>query len=292
MNTGFIKLHREIQDKPIWALSSPEQKVILITLLMMVNWKPKKWEWMGQVFECKPGQVVTSLDKIAEKGGKGISIKNVRTALKRFEKYNFLANESANGGRVITICNWESYQVNDEEDGKPTGKQPASSGQAAGKQRANGVAPIEEYKKEKERKEGKEKVTANKSRSKKTDFIDSLISEFAAEYKAANNFDYVTTNKGKERSAIGKILREYKNKNPDSDTETTRADLRHYFRMCVNIPDNWMRQNMSLSLIFNKFNEINNILKYGNQARNKQGATDAELASIISKHFATDYKKE
>lgn len=34
---GWIKLHRELLDKPIWTESTPEQKTILITLLMMAN---------------------------------------------------------------------------------------------------------------------------------------------------------------------------------------------------------------------------------------------------------------
>ncbi|MBB6215624.1 DNA replication protein DnaD, partial [Anaerosolibacter carboniphilus] len=99
---GWIKLHRELLVKPIWTESTPEQKTILITLLMMANHKEKEWEWKGQKYKARPGQFVTSLESIAKKSGLGISIKNVRTALKRFEKYEFLANESTNKNRLIT----------------------------------------------------------------------------------------------------------------------------------------------------------------------------------------------
>ncbi|MBB6219023.1 hypothetical protein HNQ80_005201 [Anaerosolibacter carboniphilus] len=61
-----------------------------------------------------------------------MSIKNVRTALKRFEKYEFLANESTNKNRLITIVNWDVYQSDDEE----LASKQASNGQANGKQRA------------------------------------------------------------------------------------------------------------------------------------------------------------
>lgn len=117
-NRGWIKIYRELLDKPIWQLSTKEQKVILITLLMMANHKAKKWEWNGQQFECEPGQFVTSIAKISEKSGNDISSQNVRTALKRFEKLNFLTNESTKTGRLITIVNWEVYQGYDEEGNK------------------------------------------------------------------------------------------------------------------------------------------------------------------------------
>lgn len=128
--SGWIKVHREIIEKPIWIESTPEQKTILITLLMMANHQEKLWEWKGEKYKVKPGQFITSLDSIVQKAGNGISIKNARTALKRFEKYGFLANESTNKNRLITIVNWGFYQDSEEE----TASKPASNGQANGKQ--------------------------------------------------------------------------------------------------------------------------------------------------------------
>jgi len=107
---GWIKLHRCLMHKPIWQESTPEQKVILTTLLMMANHQGREWEWKGERFQADPGQLVTSLESIADKCGKGITLQNVRTAVKRFEKYEFLTNESTNRNRLITIVNWGSYQ--------------------------------------------------------------------------------------------------------------------------------------------------------------------------------------
>jgi uncharacterized FlaG/YvyC family protein len=107
---GWIKLHRSLKDKAIWKCSTPEQKTILITLLMMANHKPKEWEWRGKKFMCHPGQLITSLDSIKKEAGKGISVQGIRSSLQRFEKYEFLTNESTKTGRLVTIINWESYQ--------------------------------------------------------------------------------------------------------------------------------------------------------------------------------------
>lgn len=131
---GWIKLYRELLDKPIWFESTPEQKVILITLLLMANHDGRQWEWQGQQYYAGPGQFVTSLSKIAEKAGPGISMQNVRTALKRFEKFNFLTNQSTKVNRLITIVNWGFYQENPNEPNKATNSQLTKSQQRANKE--------------------------------------------------------------------------------------------------------------------------------------------------------------
>ncbi|MBI9016211.1 MAG: hypothetical protein JEZ07_03005 [Phycisphaerae bacterium] len=104
------KLHRELMEKALWLTSTSHQRTVLITLLMMANHKGNQWEFNGQKFICKPGQMVTSLESIARKCGKGVTILHVRRALQKFEKFEFLVNKSTNTGRLITICNWGTYQ--------------------------------------------------------------------------------------------------------------------------------------------------------------------------------------
>jgi len=131
---GWIKLHRELKDKSIWLKSTPEQKTILITLLMMVNHKPKKWEWKGQQFEVQCGQRITSLEGIVNECGKGITTQNVRSALKRFEKLGFLTNESTKTGRLITIVKWLDYQIEETKPNKETNKEVTKTQQRANKE--------------------------------------------------------------------------------------------------------------------------------------------------------------
>lgn len=119
---GWIKLYRELLDKAIWQLSTPEQKVILITLLTMVNHKASEWEWQGKRFTVQPGQMVTSLDSIKEACGPGVSVQNIRTALKRFKNYEFLTDQPTKTGRLITIVNWALYQNEDTNPNKATNK--------------------------------------------------------------------------------------------------------------------------------------------------------------------------
>lgn len=108
-NAGWIKLYRQLLDKPIWSCSTNEQKVIFITMLLLANHAEKQWMWKGEKFTCCPGQFVTSLPSLAKESG--CSIQNVRTALKRFKNLEFLTEEVTGTGRLITIVNWETYQA-------------------------------------------------------------------------------------------------------------------------------------------------------------------------------------
>lgn len=134
MAEGWIKLHRCLFNKAIWQNSTPEQKVILITLLGMANHKGKEWEWKGKQFKAEPGMLVTSLDSICTRCGKGISVQNVRSALNKFEKYEFLTQEVTKTGRLINIVNWRVYQGGFEEGNKDTNKEVTNDQQSTNKE--------------------------------------------------------------------------------------------------------------------------------------------------------------
>jgi hypothetical protein len=131
---GWVKLHRCLAEKAIWKCSTPEQKTIFVTLLLMANHKENEWLWQGKEFKAEPGQFVTSIDSIKEAAGKGISTQNVRSALGKFQKLEFLTNVSTKTGRLITILNWEKYQVADDEGNKDTNKEVTKSQQTGNKE--------------------------------------------------------------------------------------------------------------------------------------------------------------
>lgn len=120
---GWISVHRELLDRPIWKQSTPEQKTILITLLLMADHEGNEWEYHGQKYKTQPGQFVTSLPSIVEECGKGVTIQNVRTALKRFEKLEFLTDKSTKQNRLITIVNWGLYQDKSTRDNRQSNSQ-------------------------------------------------------------------------------------------------------------------------------------------------------------------------
>jgi hypothetical protein len=131
MDNSYIKLYRMLIKKPIWLNSTPEHKSILITLLLLANHEPAEWEWMGEKFNVNPGQFVTSLESIRKKTGKGISIQNIRSCLKRLTKLHFATNKATKAGRLITIINWGSYQPKNKKATKIATIEQQSSNKAA-----------------------------------------------------------------------------------------------------------------------------------------------------------------
>jgi hypothetical protein len=164
-NTGWVKIYRELKAKSIWQLSSPEHKVVLITILTSVNHETNTWEWKGEQYNCLPGQMITSLPSLAKECGQGVTVQNVRTAIKRLVKLGFLTDLPTKSGRLITVVNWEKYQQSDPvtNSGANTvgNRQLTDTQQTANRQ----PTPIEEYKNNKnEKKNIKEKPAAPYSR--------------------------------------------------------------------------------------------------------------------------------
>lgn len=115
---------------------------------------------------------------------------------------------------------------------------------------------------------------------KTRDFIDQVVDEFIE----ATGGEYLIINRGKERGAAGKLVNIFKKIFPDAGTRELLDQLRDYFARCVTIEDPWLRDNMSLSIIISKFNEINKILKNG-RSKQGRGATPDEIIGAVSKYF-------
>ena len=151
MHQGWIKLYRCLLDDPLWQCGTAEQKVILVTLLLMANHAEKKWQWQGRPYVCQPGQMITSLKSIQGKGGKKISIQKIRTALERFENMGFLNKQSTQQNTLITICNWDVYQSCESPDNTVGNARPTHAPQTKNKH----VTPNKNVKNEKNEKKGK-----------------------------------------------------------------------------------------------------------------------------------------
>lgn len=187
MDNGWIKLYRVLLDKYIWLRSTPEQKVILITLLLMANHEPHKWVWNKKEYEVQRGQFITSINSIVQKCGRGVSTQNVRSALKKFEKHEFLTIKSTNTNSLITIINWEEYQPKDEKvTNEPTENQQATNKEVT-KNQQRGNKEVTTNKNDKNDKNDK-KNTNNKFDFKKAlldyEFDEMLVDEWLVIRKA------------------------------------------------------------------------------------------------------------
>jgi len=134
MYRGYIKVWRKTLESDMYKSLTSTQRDIFIALLLLANHKPKTWEWKGETYACQQGQFITSLESIKKLCSKKVTVRNTRTALNKFTRWQFLTNESTKTGRLITILNWDTYQGTENKTDKENDKAPTKHRQTGDKQ--------------------------------------------------------------------------------------------------------------------------------------------------------------
>lgn len=135
---NWIKLYRKMIDDPAFVNSTPAQVKVLLTVMFLAAWAPKKWDVLGHEFTIQPGEVFISSLELARRAGDGVSRKVVRGALERFEKLGFWTIQRSKRGALIHIVNWGKYQLYERDEGQSMGHTRATRGPMEGHTRANG----------------------------------------------------------------------------------------------------------------------------------------------------------
>lgn len=129
INGNWIKLFAKFTS---WQWYTDQNtKSLFIHCLLKANWKEAKF--MGEIIPR--GSFVTSLDSLAKE--LGLTIQEIRTALKHLISTNEITSKSTNKYRIITVVNYELYQ----QANKQLNSQSTSDQQATNKQ----LTTIEEY---------------------------------------------------------------------------------------------------------------------------------------------------
>lgn len=98
----WVKLHDKFLE---WEWhDKPEMVALWLHLLLFANWKDRRWH--GIV--VRRGQLVTSLNSLNE--ATGISLRSIRTCLERLKNTGEIEEKTTNKFRIITICDYDSYQ--------------------------------------------------------------------------------------------------------------------------------------------------------------------------------------
>ena len=104
---GFIKVHRRMIE---WGwYSDPNTKALFLHLLLVATFKDG--EYMG--YKLKPGDAVVGFKSLSET--LGMSVKQVRTAMAHLEQTGEITRKATNRFSIVSIANWESYQLEDDE---------------------------------------------------------------------------------------------------------------------------------------------------------------------------------
>lgn len=111
---GWIKLHRQLQDCPLWYCERFSKGQAWVDLLLMTNHSDKKIVFNGQMMVVKRGQYLTSMLKLAEKWQ--WDRKTVKSFLSLLIKDNMISVETDNHRTLITIENYSVFQMSDDEE--------------------------------------------------------------------------------------------------------------------------------------------------------------------------------
>lgn len=111
--TGWIKLHRKISDNAFCAGNS-ERLGFWINLLILANHKPNTFFLGRQLMAVKEGQFVTGRHQLSRITG--VSEMKLERWLTYMENAQQIKQQKTNKYRVITICNWSSYQQDGQQN--------------------------------------------------------------------------------------------------------------------------------------------------------------------------------
>ncbi len=124
--SGWISIHRKIQEHWIWKEKPFDKRSAWIDLILMASHKDNKFVLGNELMEVKRGSFITSEVKLSEKWG--WSRTKVRAFLELLEKDNMIVKKSDNKKTTLTIVNYNDYQFQEttkehQKNNKKTSKE-------------------------------------------------------------------------------------------------------------------------------------------------------------------------
>lgn len=118
---GWIKLHRSLlaSGSTFQSLTAVQQ-IIAVHIILRANYRPMTWQdaHTGLELSVQRGQLLCSRAQILAwfPHDTDVSEQKVRTALKKFDKLNFITQMTTSHYTLLTVVNYEVYQSKDSED--------------------------------------------------------------------------------------------------------------------------------------------------------------------------------
>lgn len=124
----FIALFRKMMNWE-WYTDVPV-KTLFLHCILRANYYDNMFR--GKLI--KRGSFTTSLNELSIQTG--LTIKQIRNAFTKLEKTNEIIKKGANTHTLVTVVNYDKYQLEDKSKGKQDDNQKTNEGQTKGKQRA------------------------------------------------------------------------------------------------------------------------------------------------------------
>ena len=144
INNGWIKLHRKLLDNPV-VMKDSDYLAVWIYLLLNASHTEYPVLFGGKKISLKAGQLITGRKSIAST--LGISESKVRRILDLFEIDQQIDRQRSNKNSLVSILNWDKYQIFDQQsDQQATNKRPTSDQQATTNKNNKNIKNIKECK--------------------------------------------------------------------------------------------------------------------------------------------------
>ena len=143
-NNGWIKLHRKLLDNPV-VMKDSDHLAVWIYLLLNASHTEYPVLFGGKKISLKAGQLITGRKSIAST--LGISESKVRRILDLFEIDQQIDRQRSNKNSLVSILNWDKYQIFDQQiDQQATNKRPTTDQQATTNKNNKNIKNIKECK--------------------------------------------------------------------------------------------------------------------------------------------------
>lgn len=114
---GWVKLHRKMLDNPI-IMKDAEHLAVWMYLLLNATHCEYPALFKGEKIMLQPGQLITGRKSIA--GALDVNESKVRRILDSFENDQQIDRQRSNQNTLISLKNWEKYQLCDQPNNQPT----------------------------------------------------------------------------------------------------------------------------------------------------------------------------
>ena len=232
--TGHVKLHCKIQD---WEwYSTPYMFHLFMHLVMCANTEDRKRS--GRI--VRRGQVLTTLNRLVEETG--ISKRSIRTCLERLQDTGEIQIETTKLFSIITVENYESYQIDIDEDETVKEQAPVQT------ELPLDVPSVAAPKAEKPKR-------PKKKAEKPTSIITLARQVFETYFNETYNDVYYWT--AKDAGAMRLLLNQIKFRRTSKGLPIEEQDLLESLSALLHsITDKWICSNFSVTNIASKYNEI------------------------------------
>ena len=232
--TGHVKLHCKIQD---WEwYSRPYMFHLFMHLVMCANTEDRKRS--GRI--VRRGQVLTTLNRLVEETG--ISKRSIRTCLERLQDTGEIQIETTKLFSIITVENYESYQIDIDEDETVKEQAPVQT------ELPIDVPSVAAPKAEKPKR-------PKKKAEKPTSIITLARQVFETYFNETYNDVYYWT--AKDAGAMRLLLNKIKFRRTSKGLPIEEQDLLESLSALLHsITDKWICSNFSVTNIASKYNEI------------------------------------